>query len=135
MSLIRNIMDKQGKYFKKGRRLARLQPLYEAIDTFVYTPSTVTPGASHVRDALDLKRVMSMVVLALIPCMCMAMYNTGLQANLILAGGLEPVGWRADLVSKLGLGFSSDSIPSCFIHVSFYFIPVLIVTFSVVGSI
>ena len=60
----------------------RLYPLYEAADTFLYTPGEVTRGPSHVRDALDLKRMMSIVVLALLPCVVMACYNTGYQASL-----------------------------------------------------
>jgi Na+-transporting NADH:ubiquinone oxidoreductase subunit B len=59
-----------------------LYPLYEAADTFLYTPGEVTRGPSHVRDALDLKRMMSIVVVALLPCVVMACYNTGYQASL-----------------------------------------------------
>ncbi len=70
----------------KAGKLEKLYPLYEAIDTFTYTPGEVTDGAPHVRDAMDLKRVMITVVLALIPCFFMAMWNTGYQANSCHAG-------------------------------------------------
>ncbi|MHC4674196.1 MAG: NADH:ubiquinone reductase (Na(+)-transporting) subunit B, partial [Planctomycetota bacterium] len=112
-----------------------LYPLYEAVDTLFYSPATVTEKPSHVRDALDLKRMMGIVVFALMPCILMAMYNTGLQANLALDNGLESAGWRTDIVAWLGVGFSPESILACFIHGAMYFIPVLAVTFAVGGTI
>jgi len=52
--------------------------------TFFYSPSSVTTTAAHVRDAVDLKRIMMTVVMAALPCVLMAMFNTGLQANLAI---------------------------------------------------
>jgi Na+-transporting NADH:ubiquinone oxidoreductase subunit B len=135
MKFLRKILDSQSRHFEPGKRLAKFQPLYEAIDTFLYSPSKVTRGAPHVRDALDLKRLMGVVVFALIPCMLMAMYNTGLQANEALAQlQSAPAGWRAAVVQALGLGFSPDSVVACFAHGAMYFLPVLIVTFAVGGN-
>ena len=68
MKLLRNVLDKQGKLFHKGGKLEKLFPLYEAGDTFVFTTGKVSEGPTHVRDGLDLKRMMMTVVLALIPC-------------------------------------------------------------------
>jgi Na+-transporting NADH:ubiquinone oxidoreductase subunit B len=79
--------------------------------------------------------MMGIVVFALMPCILMAMYNTGLQANLALDNGLESAGWRTDIVAWLGVGFSPESILACFIHGAMYFIPVLAVTFAVGGTI
>ncbi|MHC4444001.1 MAG: NADH:ubiquinone reductase (Na(+)-transporting) subunit B [Planctomycetota bacterium] len=135
MSFLKNLLAKQEKYFEKGSKLERLYPLYEAVDTLFYSPATVTEKPSHVRDALDLKRMMGIVVFALMPCILMAMYNTGLQANLALDNGLESAGWRTDIVAWLGVGFSPESILACFIHGAMYFIPVLAVTFAVGGTI
>jgi len=136
MSFLRTLIAKQEKYFKKGSKLERLHPLYEAIDTLFYSPATVTRNASHVRDALDLKRMMGIVVFALIPCILMAMYNSGYQANLAIAEkGLQPIGWRTDIVEWLGVGFSPNNILACFIHGALYFLPVLTVTFAVGGTI
>ncbi|MHC4799426.1 MAG: RnfABCDGE type electron transport complex subunit D, partial [Planctomycetota bacterium] len=134
MSFLKNLLAKQEKYFEKGSKLERLYPLYEAVDTLFYSPATVTEKPSHVRDALDLKRMMGIVVFALMPCILMAMYNTGLQANLALDNGLESAGWRTDIVAWLGVGFSPESILACFIHGAMYFIPVLAVTFAVGGT-
>ena len=76
-------------WFHKGGKLERLYPLWEAHDTFLFTPGETTKGSTHVRDAIDLKRMMSVVVFALIPCLFMALYNTGFQANLIYQQQLE----------------------------------------------
>ena len=104
MKPLRTLLDKLHPSFGKGGRYEKLYPLYEAADTFLYTPGEVTTGASHVRDSLDLKRMMTMVVAALVPCIFMALYNTGLQANRALAamGVEDPTGWRADLLQAGG---------------------------------
>ena len=77
MKPLRNLLDRVEPAFHKGGKLEKLYPLYEAIDTFLYTPGEVTSGASHVRDGMDLKRMMITVVVALGPCIIMAMLNTG----------------------------------------------------------
>ncbi len=63
MKFLRKFIDNQSKHFKEGGKLSRLAPLFEALDNFIYTPGTVTRGAPHVRDALDLKRMMIWVVM------------------------------------------------------------------------
>ncbi|TIH12846.1 NADH:ubiquinone reductase (Na(+)-transporting) subunit B [Marinifilum sp. JC120] len=111
-----------GKYTK-------YYPVYEMIDTFLYSPTETSSGSPHVRDAIDLKRVMITVVFALIPCFYMAMWNTGYQANAALASmGLEAgTGWRWSVMS--GLGLSAD--PECFganiLLGALYFFPIYIV--------
>ena len=87
MQFLRNLLDKAEKPFHKGGKLEKFYPLYEATDTFLYTPPDVTKASSHVRDAIDLKRMMITVVIALIPCVLFAMYNTGFQANYAIAHG------------------------------------------------
>lgn len=82
MRWLRKLLDAKAPLFEEGGKLEKFYPLYEAADTFFYTPGEITKGASHVRDALDLKRMMTMVVFALIPCVFWACYNTGYQANL-----------------------------------------------------
>ena len=85
--MLRNLLDKVEPMFKKGGRFEKLYPLYEANDTFLYTPGEVAHGQTHVRDAIDTKRMMSIVILALLPCIFMAMYNTGYQAQKLIAAG------------------------------------------------
>ena len=85
---LRSILDSTEKrFFRKGAKLERLYPVFEALDTILYSTGKAAKGASHVRDGLDLKRMMMAVVLALIPAIFMAMYNTGLQAHRAIANG------------------------------------------------
>jgi Na+-transporting NADH:ubiquinone oxidoreductase subunit B len=114
--------------FGKDRKLQRLYPLYEAGDTFFYTPGQVTSTASHVRDGLDLKRMMTVVIIALVPCTVMAMWNTGHQAHLAMEGVSAVPGWRGAVMNGLGLGYSPDNILSCLVHGALYFLPIYIVT-------
>ncbi|MCB1035569.1 MAG: RnfABCDGE type electron transport complex subunit D, partial [Acidobacteria bacterium] len=137
MKALRSLLDKQAKLFEKGGKLEKLHPLFEATDTFLYTPGHVTRGPSHVRDALDLKRMMGVVVLALVPAILMAMYNTGLQAHRAIAGGALPLdSWQTALFTKLmGEGaFDPGNVFACFLHGALYYLPVLIVTFAVGGN-
>jgi Na+-transporting NADH:ubiquinone oxidoreductase subunit B len=103
-------------------------PVYEMVDTFLYSPSDVTSGATHVRDAIDLKRVMTYVWIAALPCMLMALFNTGYQANAAMtAMGLNEVpGWRGWIVNLFG--HSPYNPLSDFVHGAMYFFPVYIVT-------
>ena len=130
MSALRRLLVRVGRPFHPGGRLERLYPLFEAADTFLYTPASVTRGGAHVRDALDLKRMMMLVVIACLPCVFMALYNTGLQANLALdpakIGLLK--GWRHGLIALLGVGYSPASALANIVHGALYFVPLYLVT-------
>jgi Na+-transporting NADH:ubiquinone oxidoreductase subunit B len=128
MKKIGRYLDKIAPRFEKGGPLERWYPLFEAVDTILYGSGRITGEAPHVRDAVDMKRVMTMVCIALIPCTFMAMWNTGLQANLALqAIGLpEPAGWRGYVMSLVGC--DPESFFSNFIHGSLYFLPVYLVS-------
>lgn len=130
MKALRNLLDHVGHHFEKGGKLARFFPLFEAVDTFFYTPPDITRTGAHVRDALDLKRMMILVVIAALPCVFMAMYNTGLQANLAInpAKAAELVGWRHDVLRLFGVGYSSASIGANVVHGALYFLPLYVVT-------
>ena len=135
MRIVRLLLDQHEKLFAKGTKLEKLYPIHEALDTFMFTPGDTTPGhGPHVRDALDLKRLMSTVVVALAGCILMAMYNTGLQANRAIAEVGAPIeSWRTALMQMLNLGFAPSSVVSCFVHGALYFVPVLVVTYAVGG--
>jgi len=134
MQFLRNLLDKAEKPFHKGGKLEKFYPLYEATDTFLYSPPDVTKASSHVRDAIDLKRMMITVVVALLPCVLFAMYNTGLQANAAIAqGALALANWQTSLYQALGLGFDPNSVLACMIHGAIYFLPVYAVTMLVGG--
>ncbi len=130
MKILRNLLDSQHKYFDKGGSLEKFYPIYEMIDTFLYTPGEVTKGSVHVRDGLDLKRAMVTVAMALVPCILFAMYNTGLQANLALENLDATIipGWRGSVLSFFGVAVNSSSIGSNLFHGLSYFLPIFLVT-------
>ena len=87
MKFLEQKLKQLEKYFSPGAPLAKLYPVYEALDTFFLTPGTKTPKAPFVRDSIDLKRVMMFVVIGLLPCLAMGIYNTGYQ--ILLARGAD----------------------------------------------
>lgn len=135
MKFLRELHDKYEPLFHKGGKLEKLYPMYEAHDTLLFTPGQVTRGASHVRDALDLKRMMVTVVFALLPCILVAMYNTGYQANAALAEGASALGWRGWIMDVIRFGYNEANPLACIFHGALYYLPVLIVTFVVGGHI
>ena len=145
MKFLRNKLDQMEPHFRKGGKLHRLYPVYEALDTFLYTPGFVTQGAAHVRDGMDVKRMMIFVVIALSPCIYMACWNTGYQANSaatwVVENGtqaedvIEELGWRASVLTSMG--WSPESGGNWYwhlVHGALYFVPVFLVT-NIVGGI
>ncbi|MCB0285461.1 MAG: NADH:ubiquinone reductase (Na(+)-transporting) subunit B [Calditrichia bacterium] len=135
MKFLKDLFAQQEKHFQKGGKLEKFYPLFEATETFMFTSGKVTKNASHVRDYMDLKRVMMMVVIALIPAIVMALYNTGYQANLAMQQmGLTSVdNWRGPVLEALGIGYDPNNILFNMIHGALYFLPVYIVTLAVGG--
>ena len=130
MKALRNLLDRAGHHFEQGGRLHKFFPLFEAVDTFFYSPSAITRTGAHVRDAMDLKRMMIMVMIAALPCVLMAMYNTGLQANLAIDPAKTAAldGWRHDVLRLVGAGYSATSVWACLVHGALYFLPLYAVT-------
>jgi Na+-transporting NADH:ubiquinone oxidoreductase subunit B len=87
MNSLRRFVDKIKPNFEKGGKFAALKSTFEAFETFLFVPNHVTQKGSHIRDAMDMKRTMIVVVLALVPAVLMGMWNTGYQNA--LAFGLE----------------------------------------------
>jgi Na+-transporting NADH:ubiquinone oxidoreductase subunit B len=117
-------------HFHKGGRLERFYVFYEMFDTMLYSPSSTTRAAAHVRDGIDLKRVMMTVWFAALPALLFGMVNVGFQANLQIADhGYQPIaGWRSDLVAAL-TGFDPRSFGSNLLHGAVYYVPILVVTY------
>ena len=92
MNGLRNLVDKIKPTFEKGGKLGFLHSTFDAFETFLFVPNTVTKRGAHVRDCVDLKRVMIMVVLALVPAMLFGIWNTGYQHS--LAFGLDWGFWN-----------------------------------------
>jgi len=132
MKALRRMLDRVEPHFEKGGRFHALYPLYEALDTFLYAPASVTRASAHVRDGIDLKRVMITVWLAVFPAMFWGMYNVGYQANTAMEamGIAAKTDWHGWLIG-LAAGYDPNSIWDCFWHGACYFLPIYIVTFAV----
>ncbi len=146
--MLKKLLEKIEPLFKPGGRLERLYPLYEANDTFLFTPGEVTQGETHIRDAIDTKRMMSIVILALVPCIVMAMYNTGYQASHIIEQAYStssetyqvPVpGWRYRVLDVVGVDYRTGGdfyknfgdpyrFLMCLLHGAIFFLPAYLVT-------
>ncbi|MCL2561138.1 MAG: NADH:ubiquinone reductase (Na(+)-transporting) subunit B [Rikenellaceae bacterium] len=79
MSRLRKLVDRFKPHFEKGGRFGIFRSTFDAFETFLFVPNKVTTKGAHIRDAHDTKRMMSMVVLALMPALLFGFYNTGLQ--------------------------------------------------------
>jgi len=82
MKFLRKKLDAVAPLFEKGGKFEKWFPLYEAGDSFLWTPGHRTKSGPHVRDIIDLKRMMSMVVIALMPCILWSLFSNGYQAML-----------------------------------------------------
>ena len=129
MKPLRQFLDSQHKHFAKGGKLETLYPLYELADTFLYTPGEVAEGDVHVRDGIDLKRMMITVAMALTPCILMALYNTGYQAQLglISMGASQMEGIRGTIFHNVFPSLDPQNILSCFFLGALYFVPIFLV--------
>lgn len=79
MDFLRKKLDKLKPHFTKGGKFSRLQSVFEGFETFMFVPDKVTFKGSHVRDPIDMKRIMTVVIIALMPALLFGCYNTGLQ--------------------------------------------------------
>ena len=127
---LRSFLDDVAPSFERGGKFESLYPLYEAIDTMLYTPSSTTSGASHVRDGLNLKRVMITVWLCAFLPVFVGSYFIGLNANEAMqALGMTSVGnWRGFFLNGL-VSYDPNSVWDCLVHGLAYFIPLYITVF------
>ncbi len=79
MKLIKNILNSIKPHFEEGGKLEKLYPAYDAFETFLFVPDHTTHKGTHIKDAIDLKRTMAFVVLAMLPCILFGMWNIGDQ--------------------------------------------------------
>lgn len=127
---LRRMLDNLEHHFQEGGRFQKWFAVYEVIDTFLYAPDSVTRSTAHVRDGVDLKRIMITVWLAAFPAMFYGMYNLGFQATDVMPAGYAVGGWRGALIGLLG-GYDAGSIWDCFWYGAVFFLPIYIVTFLV----
>lgn len=112
MKPIRKLLDKIKPHFEQGGKLEKFYPAFNAFETFLFVPGETTPPAgAHIRDAIDLKRTMIIVLLSLGPCMLFGMWNTGYQHH-------------------LALGITGVSIPENFVFGFLKVLPIIVVTYA-----
>ena len=129
---LRKFLDDIEHHFTEGGKLQSWYALYEAADTIFYSPGSVTKSTAHVRDGVDLKRIMITVWFAAFPAMFYGMWNLGFQATDVMAAGASVEGWRGWLIELLG-GYDASSLWHCFWYGAVFFIPIYAVTFVVGG--
>lgn len=131
---LRNILDKLAPSFEKGGKYEKFYSLYEAVDTIFYQPDYVTSSGSHVRDGVDLKRIMITVWMCTFPAMFYGMYNLGFQANTAMAQmGVQAVAdWHGPLIELLA-GYDAANYWDNFWHGAVYFLPIYLTVFIVGG--
>ena len=133
---LRAFLDKIEHNFEKGGKYEKWYALYEAVDTVLYRPSSVTKTTAHVRDGIDLKRIMITVWLCTFPAMFFGMWNIGYQANVILEANPDLLaaqdGWRMALTAMFA-GFDPSSVWDNIIQGATWFLPIYLVTFVVGG--
>lgn len=140
MRALRAALDKVHPLFDKGGPLQIAYPVYESIDTFLYTPGEVTHGQTHVRDNIDLKRMMITVVLALVPATLFGMWNVGYQANANIQRAVEAgekyVGdWHYTIHNAIGFTNDPSSIADNMMLGAIFFLPMYFVCMFVGGHI
>ncbi|MGB5809337.1 MAG: RnfABCDGE type electron transport complex subunit D, partial [Polyangiales bacterium] len=130
MRSLRTLLNKVGPHFSKGGRLESYGAIYEMLDTLFYSPPDVARHAPHARDAIDLKRVMGLVVIAVLPCAVVGMWGTGYQANLALEGigASAASGWQEQALTFFGFAIDPASIGSDVVHGLLCFLPIYAVT-------
>lgn len=136
---LKEYLEKIEPDFEPGGKHEKWYALYEAAATIFYTPGKVNKGTTHVKDSIDLKRIMIMVWMATFPAMFYGMYNIGLQAHTaILNGGgavTLPDMWQAALFTALGgqLGIDGVGTLGMFFYGACFFLPIYATTFIVGG--
>ena len=132
---LRTILDDLAPHFEKGGKHHKWYALYEAVDTIFYMPNSRTQTASHVRDGIDLKRIMITVWACTFPAMFFGMWNLGFQANSFIAAtpGVDGSGtWHEFFISVLA-GHDPNSLWDNLVYGAAFFVPIYAVTFIVGG--
>ena len=98
MKALRNYLDKIKPNFEEGGKYHALRSVFDGFETFLFVPNTTSKTGTHIHDAIDSKRIMSIVVIALIPALLFGMFNVGYQHY--LAAGIE-----GSIIEKFVYGF------------------------------
>lgn len=112
MKLFRNILNVAKPHFETGGKLEKLYPAYDAFETFLFVPDHTSKSGSHIHDAIDLKRTMFSVIIALLPALLFGMWNIGYQ-------------------HFLAIGITEPSFIDAFLYGAFKVVPMIIVSYGV----
>lgn len=132
MKVLRDGLDRVKPHFEPGGRWERLFPLYDVVSNFLFSQPVLTTGRTHIRDGVDVQRIMVIVWLATFPAMFWGCWNLGYQSlEAMQQAGLSTAGgWREPLISLLS-GYDSGSPWDCLWFGLCYFLPIYVVTFVV----
>ncbi|PTB83005.1 NADH:ubiquinone reductase (Na(+)-transporting) subunit B, partial [Pseudidiomarina aestuarii] len=131
---LKNYIERIEPNFEKGGKYEKWYALYEAVATILYTPGKVTKSMTHVRDNVDLKRIMILVWMMTFPAMFWGMYNVGNQASMALVNGYELADiWQVGLFQMLGGDLSTAGWAGKLFYGACFFVPVYATTFLVGG--
>ncbi|MCH9610165.1 MAG: Na(+)-translocating NADH-quinone reductase subunit B [Chlamydiales bacterium] len=133
--MLRRFLDFQLSLVEKGKPLHKMRPLVSAIDTFCYEPALNTSRRPFVRDAVDLKRWMFLVVLALFPTILMALWNSGVQQMVYQSGDLKLMDQYLD-ASQSFKGYFAFTLPyagKIFALGAIAFVPLMLISYLVGG--
>lgn len=136
---LKAFLEKIEPDFEPGGKYEKWYALYEAAATIFYTPGKVNKSTTHVKDSIDLKRIMILVWMATFPAMFYGMYNVGLQAHTAILAGAGSVTlpdmWQAGLFAALGgeLGTAGTGTLAMMAYGACFFLPIYAVTFVVGG--
>ena len=134
MKSLREYIDHLEPHFEKGGKYEKWYALYEAATTILYTPGHVTRSASHVRDSIDLKRIMIFVWMCTFPAMFWGMYAVGYNTvdAMAVSGITRLDDWHGWMMDLFGAEYSKDILSSMFIG-ALYFVPIYATAFIVGG--
>lgn len=135
MKKLKRYIEHIEPHFHPGGKYGKFYALYEAAATIFFTPGMVTRRAAHVRDNIDLKRIMIFVWAATFPAMFWGMHTVGMNANdAIAALDLEgQSGWRGAIINAIGIGYNPNNPIANIFHGALFFLPIYAVTFAVGG--
>src|SRR5690554_2995703 len=132
---LKNFLEKIEPNFEKGGKYEKWYALYEAAATIFYTPGKVTQGITHVKDSVDLKRIMILVWMMTFPAMFWGMYNVGNQAAIAILENSYQLAdiWQVTLFQALGGDLTTAGWAGKMFYGACFFLPVYATTFIVGG--
>ena len=131
--MLRALFERVRPKFSEGGEHSGYRPLFEMVDHFLYSSGSVTTSGPHVRDSINVQRVMMYFMIATLPAWLIGLWALGHQSNLAMAA-LEvsaAPGWRGELLAAMGIGYDPDDVFACMAHALVWFMPILLMALAV----